>query len=172
MSAFVPVKAVRVARDGSREGVEELISVAWPHAYRIARSILRDRWLAEDAAQEACSALFRSIGGLRSADAFNVWFYRIVVRESLAILKRQGTVLEPNDESLLDDIADSVVRIDVMRALGRLSPRQRAVVALHYYAGLNSREIAKVLRVPDGTVRFHLSTARRLLEPLLTGETT
>ncbi len=164
----VPLNTVRVACGGAREDVEELIRASWPHAYRIARSILRDRWLAEDAAQEACSILFRSIGELRSPGAFKVWFYRIVVHESLAILKRQGAIVESSDEPALDDLGGSILRMDVLHALGRLSPRQRAIVALHYYAGLNSREIGKVLRVPDGTVRFHLSTARRALEPLLT----
>ncbi|HEY5340056.1 MAG TPA: sigma-70 region 4 domain-containing protein, partial [Candidatus Aquilonibacter sp.] len=46
-------------------------------------------------------------------------------------------------------------------ALGVLPPRQRAVIALHYYADLNSREIAAVLAVPDGTVRYLLALARR-----------
>ncbi|HEY5340055.1 MAG TPA: sigma-70 family RNA polymerase sigma factor, partial [Candidatus Aquilonibacter sp.] len=52
-------------------------------------------------------------------------------------------------------------------ALGVLPPRQRAVIALHYYADLNSREIAAVLAVPDGTVRYLLALARRRLETLL-----
>ena len=64
--------------------------------------------------------------------------------------------------------AESLVKIDVMRALDRLTPRQRAVVALHYYADMSSREIAKVLAIPDSTVRFHVMNARKILEPLLT----
>jgi RNA polymerase sigma factor (sigma-70 family) len=54
-----------------------------------------------------------------------------------------------------------------LRALGALPARQRAVVALHHYAGLNSREIARILATPEGTVRYQLAVARRRLESLL-----
>jgi RNA polymerase sigma factor (sigma-70 family) len=59
------------------------------------------------------------------------------------------------------------VRLDVVRALGQLSRAQRAAIVLHFYADMNSREIAAVLRVPDSTVRFHLVRAKRKLEALL-----
>jgi RNA polymerase sigma factor (sigma-70 family) len=64
-------------------------------------------------------------------------------------------------------LTDALVRVDIFRALGVLPARQRAVVALHYYADLNSREIAEILGTPEGTVRYHLSLARRRLESLL-----
>jgi RNA polymerase sigma-70 factor (ECF subfamily) len=106
---------------------------------------------------------------LRAPQAFNVWLYRIVVRTALSIGKKQR-----RDEQLALEIvastepAESLVKIDVMRALDRLTPRQRAVVALHYYAEMSSREIAKVLAIPDSTVRFHVMNAKKILEPLLT----
>ncbi len=55
----------------------------------------------------------------------------------------------------------------MLRALGSLPPTQRAVIALHYYADLNSREIAAIVGMPDATVRYHLARARRRLEALL-----
>ncbi len=164
----IPASTVGRARSGSDEDVAELIRASWPHAYRIARSIVRDRWLAEDVAQEACSAIARAIGDLRSSAAFGVWFYRIVVRTSFETLKRHGSVAEADEVAVVEDLGGSVLRIDVLNALARLTPRQRAVVALHYYADMTSREISKVLGIPDGTVRFHLSNARRTLEHLLT----
>ena len=41
------------------------------------------------------------------------------------------------------------------------------VVVLRYFEELSSREIASVLRIPDGTVRFRLMLAKRALRPLL-----
>jgi RNA polymerase sigma factor (sigma-70 family) len=161
--------AIEAARAGDGPALEALLVVCWPHAYRIALSILRQPTLAEDAAQEACARIARTIAGLRSPAAFGVWFYRLAVREALAI-ERRTRAFEPLDAAALasaSPLTDALVRIDVLRALGALPPRQRAVISLHYYADLNSREIAAIMAIPEGTVRYHLSLARRRLESLL-----
>jgi RNA polymerase sigma-70 factor (ECF subfamily) len=51
-------------------------------------------------------------------------------------------------------------RAMVRRALDRLEPRLRTVLVLRYFAELDSREIGKILQMPDSTVRTHLRTAR------------
>jgi RNA polymerase sigma factor (sigma-70 family) len=111
--------------------------------------------------------LFRSIGKLRCAQAFSVWFYRIVVRQAVALEKRDARV-EP--QVLLgsgSDLDASLLRIDVAKALATLSAPQRIAIALHYYAEMNSREIAEVLAIPDSSVRFHIMRAKRALEQTL-----
>lgn len=157
---------VELARTGSREAVEPLIACVWPHAYRIALGVLHDRALAEDAAQEACAIVYREIGKLRSARAFGVWFYRIVVRETLAVKRPAAAALSDAAPGMIDfaETDRSVERLDVLRALARLAPPLRVTVVLHFYAGLNSREIARVLRIADSSVRFRLMCARRRLE--------
>ncbi|HEY1655124.1 MAG TPA: sigma-70 family RNA polymerase sigma factor [Candidatus Tumulicola sp.] len=160
---------VERAISGTRADVETLIREVWPHAFRIASGILRDRALAEDAAQEACAIVYLEIPKLRSSRAFSVWFYRIVAREALALRRRSPAPVEPC-EAPVDgrrETDSSVARLDLVSALGRLSTTQRTAVVLHFYAGLNSREIAAVLRMPDSSVRFHLMRARRALERLL-----
>jgi len=160
---------IDAARAGNGAALEALISVIWPHAYRIALSILRHPMAAEDAAQEACARVVAAIAGLRSSAAFGVWFYRLVVREALRIERRAPVheALDPRALASASSLTDALVRIDVLYALGQLPARQRAVVALHFYADLNSREIAAILGAPDGTVRYQLSLARRRLESLL-----
>lgn len=164
----MPGALVCAARAGSIDALEALLALAWPHAFRIALSIVRDRSAAEDAAQEACAATFSALRNLRSDAAFGVWFYRIVVRESFAVERRMRPTAELQDvPESATPFTSSVVRLDVLNALGKLSPRQRATVALHYYASLNSCEIADVLGIADSSVRFHLMHARRRLERLL-----
>ena len=170
MNAWEPHAAsIDAARDGNMEALERLIAAAWPHAFRIALSILRHPMSAEDAAQEACARVVHKLGDLRSTQAFGVWFYRLVVREALAF-ERRRRVHEPlaaADLPSASGLTDALVRIDVLDALGALPARQRAVVALHYYVDLNSREIAAVLSIPEGTVRYLLSLARKRLEVAL-----
>ncbi len=68
---------IESARLGGAD-VERLIAAVWPEAYRIAFSILRDGGLAEDAAQDACAAMARSLPRLKNANAFYAWSYKII----------------------------------------------------------------------------------------------
>lgn len=173
LSERIIVDPVRVeaARAGDDAAVETLLRAAWPHAYRIALSILRDPAGAEDAAQNACAVMLHALPRLRAAEAFGAWVYRIVVREAFAV----GRWLPQHEPLVADALAsstsltDAEVRVDVLSALGKLSPNERAAIALHYYADLKSADIAEILEMPDSTVRYHLMHARRKLEALLDG---
>ena len=63
--------------------------------------------------------------------------------------------------------ADAACRTEqrdlVRRGLERLEPRSRSILVLRYFAELDSKEIGKILELPDSTVRSHLRTARQQL---------
>ena len=163
---------IEAARGGQRSDVDRLLAAVWPSAYHLAYAVLGDTQQAEDAAQEACIALFRSIASLRSTEAFRVWFSRIVVREAGAI-KRRRKRTEPQALSTFarfDD--DTATALDVWRALDSLPGPLRTVVVLRYFEDFNSSQIASVLRIPAPTVRFRLNVAKRRLRPLLDDATT
>jgi RNA polymerase sigma-70 factor (ECF subfamily) len=164
MRLAVSPELIEAARDPGGGGMERLLGALWPHAYRIAHSVIQNDSLAEDAAQEACAIIYREISGLRSAGAFRVWAYRIVVREALRVAERNAPARSDFEQGYAEDV-DS--RMDVLRALQQLPPDLRAAVVLHYYADLNSREIGSALRIPSATVRFRLAQARRRLGRLL-----
>jgi RNA polymerase sigma-70 factor (ECF subfamily) len=164
MTASVHEKLVDEAINGSADALQRLLGAVWPDAYRIAHSIVRNRAAAEDAAQESCATVYRCIASLRSADAFRVWFYRIVTREALRQC-RASTALTA--VAVTPDSPDRESGLDISRALESLSPDLRAAVVLHYYAELTSKEIGGVLGVAAATVRFRLMIARRRLKPLL-----
>lgn len=168
MSAVLPLRdVIESAMNGGAAEADDLICVVWPRAYRIAFSIVRNHTLAEDVAQEACAILFRSIGRLRSIEAFGVWFYRIVVRQAVAAEKRNAQpAWEPQFNSH-EDLDVALTRIDVVNALATLTPAQRVVIALNYYAEMNSREIADVLGIADSSVRFQAMRAKRALQKAL-----
>lgn len=165
MAILVPTELVEAAREGDSAVIERLVATIWPDAYRLARAILGEGQGADDAAQEACIILYRTIASLRSADAFRVWFYRIVVREASAI-KRQRTRVEPINQAQ-SYVSDQATSIDIWRALSMLPQHLRDVVVLRYFEDLSSRQIASVLRIPDGTVRFRLMIARQRLQRIL-----
>ncbi|MDP9018807.1 MAG: sigma-70 family RNA polymerase sigma factor, partial [Candidatus Eremiobacteraeota bacterium] len=154
---------VEAARSGTQEAIEDLIRAVWPDAFRIALSITGDRHLAEDASQEACAILFRSISRLRSADAFKVWFFKIVMREARRLRRKNIADECSGDGALPNDLARAIIHLDLQSALAKLPAQQQTAIVLHFYAELNSREIAELLGIPDSTVRFHLMRARQAL---------
>ncbi len=105
MATPVPSELVDAARTGGRDEIELLLRTVWPDAYRLARVILGEDQPAEDAAQEACIIVYRTIASLRSSAAFRTWFYRIVVREAAEIKRRRSRTesLEPRDRVGLGD---------------------------------------------------------------------
>lgn len=154
------------AAQSDDDGLDRLISLVWPAAYRIAFGILRDRGFAEDATQEACAAIARSLSQLKRNASFRTWAYRIVVNTAISIGRKRR--IECNlDEAGAAIQGDSIEKLDLYRALGRLPLIQRAVVVMHYYAGFSSGEIASACAMPSSSVRFHLMLARRALKRAL-----
>ena len=164
MRLTVAPDLIEAARTGQTGGMERLLQTLWPHAYRIARSIVHDDTLAEDAAQEACAIVYREIVHLRSTDAFRVWAYRIVAREAVRVAKRH---VDLHGEPVRTHTAEIETRVDVLHAVGKLQADLRAVIVLHYYAELTSSEIGRALGIPGATVRFRLARAREKLGMLL-----
>lgn len=163
---YMDPETIERARGGG-DALEALIAEAWPSAYRVALVVLRDRDLAQDAAQEACVALTRSLDSLRTPASFAAWMHRIAVRCALDAARARAR--HASLEALADRevVSDSAQAIDLYHALASLSPVQRAVVFLHYFAGLRSHEIAAAIGVLPPTVRFHLMRARRRLRAAL-----
>src|SRR5579872_308066 len=102
------------------EPSEELLERLWPDAYRIAYSVLRDHAAAEDAAQEACAALLRSLHTLRDERALRTWFYRVVVNESRTIARCRHDELSPLDAQKLAVDPPGIDDLDLRHAIERL----------------------------------------------------
>jgi len=163
---IIELDQVLAAKEGDRASLEKLLEAVWPHAFRIAQSILRNETAAEDAAQEACVAVFRTISTLRSPDAFPAWFYRLVVRQAMSDYKQLPAPV-PNPATIGDPTDSHALGIDVRAALDALPLGQRTTLILFHYAGLTSKEIGAVMGVPPPTVRFRLAQARRSMRKLL-----
>lgn len=166
----------RIAASGEADALDALARTFWPHAYRIAWSILGERGAAEDAAQTACAAMCAKISTLSDPDRFVAWSYRIVVshardhgRARGRLRQREIIGIEHASEKATTD--DPSEHLDLAVAIDRLAEPLRLALELHYFFGLSSREIGIVLGIPSATVRFRLMMARRRLRPLLRDST-
>ncbi len=164
------------ALNGAEGAHEALVRALWPDAYRIAWSILGERGAAEDAAQAACAAMCAKLSTLSDTGAFVAWAYRIVVSHARDLARARNR-LQQRETLGYDEVTaraaadDPSVRLDLEAAIGRLPESLRLVLELHYFVGLNSREVGTALGIPAATVRFRLMVARRRLRPLLSDST-
>ena len=139
----------------------------------VARRILRDHDLAEDATQQALLAIWQELPRLRDPGRFEAWSYRILVHACYAEGRKERRWLPnlrllPADEAIANDDLSSVVdREQLERGFRRLSIDHRAVVVLYHYLDKPLDEIASILEIPVGTAHSRLHHAMRGLRAAL-----
>lgn len=160
-----------VALVGDREAFGELIMRYAGPARRVARAILRDPSEADDATQDAFLAALRQLARYDASRPFGPWLMRIVANAAADRRRRrrvrQTEALSPLAASVEPGPADltnrRAFRAAFEAALQELPERQRIAVVLFDVEGYSHAEIAKVVGVPQGTVRSDVFHARRAL---------
>jgi RNA polymerase sigma factor (sigma-70 family) len=154
------------ARTGDQACFERLIGPHIAVAYRLAAAMLNDAGHAEDAVQEATLRAWRSIHQVRSSAQVKGWFLTIVANRSRSLRRaRWWTVIRmPETRSGLPSPADAADRReDLSRALGRLSPEERAAIFLRFYEDMSSREVGVALGITATAARSRIHRALRRL---------
>ena len=163
------------ARRGDHEAFSVLAGGAVDRLYRIARLILRDTELAEDATQNALVRAWRDLPTLRDVERFDAWLYRLLVRSCADIGRHRRrwraelTVvsIEPAEPDRASELAD---RDQLERGLRRLSEAQRTILILHFFVGLSPSEAADALEIPVGTAKSRLHYAIDALRAALAAD--
>ena len=79
-------------------------------------------------------------------------------------MKRRGSLTELLDT---EPVTDEEPAWEIRAALAKLSPMQRSAVVLHYYAGYQASEIARITGSTTAAVWVHLSRGRRYMARVL-----
>ncbi len=125
-----------------------------------------DREMASDAMAEA---LAQALGRGDAVQSPERWVWRAAFRIAAGELRNRSRHVQISSmDSTPYEMPEPAV--DLIRALARLSPNQRAVAVLHLYADYRTRDVARILGISQTTVRVHLSQARRRLRMLLEDE--
>jgi RNA polymerase sigma-70 factor (ECF subfamily) len=151
-------------RNEADERLARQVSGALDRAYRLAGLILGQAADAEDVAHDAAVRAWQSAGSLRDPAAFEAWFDRIVVNACRDRMRRNRRVrfveLPGDDDRRGADPFEALFDHDeALRLIRRLSPDERVVVVLHYWADLPLTEVALRLGWPVGTVKTRLHRA-------------
>lgn len=147
------------------EEFTELVNRRWQGLVRTAMLLGCRQAESEDVVQAALTRCYQNWAKVRRADDRDAYVHRILVNTFIDATRRRShgelPVATPTDRALA--ATDHEVRLDIERALGRLSPEQRMVVVLRYYLDLTERQAATVLGVPAGTVKSRLARGLAVL---------
>lgn len=166
---------VERVKAGDVAAFDRLVGEHMRRAFSVAYRLLGHREDAEDLVQEAFIAALEKIGTHQPGRAFGPWFYRILVNRGLNARKSRAlrrTEALPEDVRALEPSplrhAEQVqLREKLAAALADLPERQRQAIELFELEGFSGREIAEILELPDGTVRWHIHQARKALQDAL-----
>jgi RNA polymerase sigma-70 factor (ECF subfamily) len=159
----------------AEDDYRRLFEAVYPRLVRTVWFVVHDQALAEDVVQDAFVELYRHWRTVSGYDRPEAWVRRVAVRkaqrEAVRAARRPGIERQaaPVDLSAAPpdaDLPDPALRA----ALLSLSPRQRAVVVLHYLEDLPMREVAELIGCSEATGFVHLHAARKRLAALLSEE--
>jgi RNA polymerase sigma-70 factor (ECF subfamily) len=169
MDADLVVRAQR----GDRDAYAILATGIAERFLGVARRILRDLDLAEDATQQALLTIWRDLPGLHDPARFEAWSYRLLVHACYAEGRKArrwapNLRILPREEPIAgDDLSSVIDRDQLERGFRHLSIDHRAVVVLHHYLDLPLDRVAEILGIPVGTAHSRLHHAMRGLRAAL-----
>lgn len=176
--------AIARLKQGDLDGMEVLVKRYQVQAIYTAYLIARDMKLAEDIVQDAYLRAAEKITQFDESRSFGPWFLRSVVHASIKAAERQKRLVPldgDKDEEMSsvtrwlldpkpgpDEIAETQeTRRIVWKALGQLTPEQRAVIILRHFLEMNEKEITRELDRPLTTIHWWLRAARNRLREIL-----
>jgi RNA polymerase sigma-70 factor (ECF subfamily) len=174
-------------RDRTKDAFQRLAAAELPGLYSLARRLVREG--AEDLVQEALTRAYRSFGTLKDDRAAGRWLKSILVNAFRDELRKRARSIEefpveeveevegfslyrtlvevdplPYSDTLHVDFLGAFGKDDMRDVLMRLPEIYRAPLVLHYMDGFSTKEIARMLEMPLGTILARLHRGRKRFE--------
>ena len=180
---------VRDAQMGNTAAFEELVRQYDRAVLRLAVHLTGSQEDGQDIYQEAFLRAYINLGSFRFECSFYTWIYRIVTNLCLDHLRKRSSrtrdltttiSADGEEEQILDRLPDRrpgtsperslisrELRHNILRAMDRLSARERMVFELKHYHGLRLRTVAGILNTSEGTIKNTLFRATHKLRTQL-----
>jgi RNA polymerase sigma-70 factor (ECF subfamily) len=180
MTAINERELVERCRRGDESAFQELVDRYKTLVFALIARTVQDRSRAEDLAQDVFLKIHRGLPYFRGEARLSTWIYRIVANacaqaQPAAALAMSLAVSLDDDRSATPAAFDRhpedlELRDRLEKAIARLPPHYRLLVAGHYLDGVQYEDLAEALKIPLGTVKTHLYRAKQQLRRLLESE--
>lgn len=150
---------VNAAKNGDADSFAKLYSRFYKDIYHFALSMLLREAEAEDAVGSAVVKAWEKLPSLRKSSSFKSWLFTIVANECTNQLRNRSLYLDDYEMNEPVTHEDGFARSEISQLLGSLPERERLIITLSVFSGYNSREIASLLNMREGTIRSCKSRA-------------
>jgi RNA polymerase sigma-70 factor, ECF subfamily len=158
---------------GEKNAIALLLTRRRDWMWNVARKTVRDVALAEDAVQEAMTAVFRKAHTFRSESKVSTWMYMIVQNACIDLLRKESIrpQLSENEDGGIDQatsFADqSDTKVIITQALATLPYDQRIALTMTIIEGYSIDEAATIAGVAPGTIKSRCSRGKEALAAYL-----
>lgn len=149
-----------------KEQFADLVVTYQRSMYRFALGMLKNEQDAEDALSTAIIKAYEHLENLRDDNKFKSWIMSILANEAKTMLSKNSRIQLVDDMTVYSEVVEDNHN-DIWDSVIELGEQHRQIVILYYYDGFSTKEIAKILEVPEGTVKSRLRRARQNLKELL-----
>lgn len=153
-----------LARKGDKEAFSKLILEIKIKLYKTGMAILKNDDDVCDALQETLINAYKKITTLKKPEHFNTWIIRIMINNCYEIIrknKRISKITEKMQQNIDNYYEIYCEQSDLENLLNKLDNELRLITVLYYYDDFSVKHIAKILNIPEGTVKSRLSRARK-----------
>lgn len=171
------------AMENDQNAIEALYNYTYAGMYSLAYRLCHNKDAAEDILQESYIAAFSSLHTLRYKGEFWKWIQGIVINKWRDYSKSnvifsdtltydsadEQTQIETPEMSALEKLEKEEKNAELRRLLNKLPENQRVCLILFYYEDMSVQEIARILDIPEGSVKSRLHYGRKRLKKILSG---
>lgn len=157
---------VGAARGGDLGAFEDLVRLYQGHVWRLAFHLLHDSELASDATQEAFVRAYRFLPRYRGDSRFSTWLFSIARNCALDEGRKATRRKRLSERAEAEPVAgsrDVDIGLEVREALSSLPMDLREPVVMIDMFGISYKEVAAILKAPEGTIKSRVHRARELL---------
>jgi RNA polymerase sigma-70 factor (ECF subfamily) len=151
---------------GSVKAMEMLVQRWQKRLWKYAYNMTGDTEAAWDITQESWLGIIKGLRKLQDPTSFKGWAYRITTNKSIDWIRKNKTVKEVRFDETKGHKHKDEKEIGVKELLEKLDMKKRAVLNLYYFEQLSVPEIGIALKIPKGTVKSRLHSARKELKEI------
>lgn len=158
---------VKKAKKNDENAFNELILLTQKEMYLIAKTKLKDEDDIADAIQETILSCYKNLRKLRDNKLFKTWLIKILINECNKIYKKrkkQNVSYEEKEVEnyfVLEDDSFDNISFDIL--IRNLNEEEKLILTLYYYSGYSTKEISKIIKINESTIRSKIARAKNKL---------
>lgn len=178
------LQVIRKLKCGNLNAIKELMEIHQDYVYTLVYQMLKSHLAAEEITQDVFIKVYKKINTYQERSKFTTWLYTITYRTCLNYLEKKKIVFNITEiensnketDNTLDFLSsietnssnvDSELKNILWTAIDSIPQTQGVVITLYYLQQFSVNEIAKMMSVPQNTIKINLFRGRKSLKEVL-----